>query len=269
MRGWPHSLVLYLYFLWKEKRSLSSMKMALFGLKWRARSEGWKDPARSTIVRQVMRAAAIDLYHRTNRKFALTQDQVRALVRAARKREERGEQEYGYLACAMLLQYYGIARISEILEAKRKDVRFYSGYVTLDYKGKNAAMREGDTKHIAEVGGEYCAVTELRRRLEVQKNRILKSSSKKWNEPLLNVKGKKVTYSWYRKRLIVLFRECGISPKLFCTHSFRSGAASAALARGESKDSVKRQGGWLSEAVNLYFIPSLRVLLGTTRRLRL
>ena len=43
----------------------------------------------------------------------------------------------------------------------------------------------------------------------------------------------------------------------------------APLANGASKEAVKRQGGWLSEAIDVYFIPKLSELLAPGKALRL
>ena len=80
---------------------------------------------------------------------------------------------------------------------------------------------------------------------------------------------KPISYYLLRKKLIELFKELKISIKLFASHSLRSGAASAAIATGASVEEVKRQGGWISEAINCYIFPSLRVLLGPAKALRL
>jgi hypothetical protein len=61
-----------------------------------------------------------------------------------------------------------------------------------------------------------------------------------------------------RRRMIKLFNKVGLNPKLFGTHSVRSGACTAAIARGLPKWLVKRQGGWLSEAIDIYIMPSQR-----------
>ena len=63
---------------------------------------------------------------------------------------------------------------------------------------------------------------------------------------------------------------CGLPEELFASHSFRTGAAMMALANGASKEAVKRQGGWLSDAIDVYFIPTLTdLLLAPGKALRL
>ena len=87
----------------------------------------------------------------------------------------------------------------------------------------------------------------------------------RWEQAVFQVGGKPITYQWYSTRLKRLMDDCGIPKGLFASHSFRSGAAMRALANGVSKEAVKRQGGWLSDAIDVYFIPKLSDLLAGPR----
>lgn len=111
----------------------------------------------------------------------------------------------------------------------------------------------------------------IRERLKKEDRWLLGPKDKKWKDPLFCRPGtiEPMTYNIIRKGLIQLFKALGLSTALLCTHSLRSGARSAALAAGVDKESVMRQGGWISEAINCYLFPTMKVLLGPTKSLRL
>ena len=70
----------------------------------------------------LIRAAVLKLYKSMNRKYALDKGQVVRLIEAAMKRVERGERCYELFPVVMVTQWFGIARISEVLSVVRKDI---------------------------------------------------------------------------------------------------------------------------------------------------
>ena len=263
----PVAMAIYLTYLWKEKKSFPTMRGALFAIKWIHKVEGWADPGESPVIRQLIRAAVLKLYKSMNRKYALNKGQVLNLMGAARKRIGRGDRSFEILLVVMVIQWFGIARISEVLEVKRKDIEFREGGgMDMKYRGKNAntanlRRREGDTKYYEKVGGDHCPTTLMKSFLKKRNLLELGGRDKRWEQGVFQSEGKPVTYHWYSTRLRWLIKDCGLPGDLFASHSFRSGAAMMALANGASKEAVKRQGGWLSEAIDVYFIPTLSELL--------
>ena len=85
----------------------------------------------------------------------------------------------------------------------------------------------------------------------------LEPGHKDWAQPLFKWKGKRITYTFVLKSIKKVMSRMGLDTRFLGTHSFRSGATTAALARGCPMWLVKRQGGWVSEAINAYFIPRL------------
>lgn len=271
IRSWPptvQSLALYLHFCWKEKKSYAAMRQCYFAVNWYAKVEGWAGFASCGVISRLLRAAALDLYESKNRKHALSRDQVLALL------EMTGclpaGEEWEEVRLILTMQYEGIARVSEILSRVREDVTFRNTYTALYYKGKTHAMRLGEYKFFRpwSEGERFNATVLLSTHLQKRGMLRLPPASPKWGHPLIaRANGKEVTYSWLRKKLVILFKACGMNPVLFCTHSLRSGAASAAFARGMSRDQIKRAGGWVSEAVDLYILPTSKQVLAVPEAL--
>ena len=57
------------------------------------------------MIRQLVRAAVLDLYKTANRKWALDKEQVVKLIEAARGREERGEKCFAPFPVVIVLQW--------------------------------------------------------------------------------------------------------------------------------------------------------------------
>ena len=204
----PVTLALYLTYLIKLKKSFSTVKGALFALKWSHKVEGWADPGDSPVIRQLVRAAVLDLYKSANRKWALDKEQVVKLIEAARGRDERGEKCFALFIVVIVLQWAGIARISEVLGVLRKDIEFKEdGGMDMKYRGKNAntanlRRREGDTKHYEETKELYCPTTIVRRFLRRKGTLELGEGDNRWEQAVFQVGGKPITYQWYSTRLV-------------------------------------------------------------------
>ena len=63
----------------------------------------------------------------------------------------------------------------------------------------------------------------------------------------LRAQDKPVSYSTVRNVVKEVVYKIGENPKLFCTHSFRAGGASAAANAGVPDRMFKRHGRWRSE----------------------
>ena len=247
---------MWLRHCWKVKRSLSAMREAHFAIRWACPVVG-----NSYVVGQMLKAARLQLFKRINRKHHLKVAKIKEMVDACDKRARKGEWGYDMLAAVILLQYAGIARISEVFGCKRRELKFGKGGLgglSWEYKGKNHAGREGDVKHIAALEGSYCPVRRIKEYLHSRGRLYLPSTgSTEWVRPVFQLKGgKPLSYSWIREKYIVLFKDIGLNPKWFATHSVRSGATTAALNWGCPRCLVKRQGGWVSDAIDSYFLPA-------------
>lgn len=268
-RVWPAnawSIALYLRYIWKVKRSLSSMRQALAAIKWAHRVEGLGDPTEATVIKGLMRAAALELYEKSRRKHGLRPEQVKGLVREARRRAKEDSGGWEVVVVMMLLQYLATMRFSDVAGCKRRQCIFEEdGHMSLYNKGKNMGAREGEWRWVGGLESkEFCAVSVLREYLRVEGRLYLLEGDGQWGAPLVQVGGRKVDYNWYRKKLLSLFRATGLRQGLFGSHSFRSGSTTAALVRGAPRWLVKRHGAWRSDAMDAYFLPSVRQLTRTS-----
>ena len=262
-KEWPASpwgLALNLRKIWVEKQSISSMKTTLNAVKWGHKIEGLDNPGRAGVVTQIMNAAGIAMFESKNRKHALKEKEFVGLLRESRKEAEGGDREGACTEAMLVQQYVGVRRISEVINTRRNYIKFNRTGIKgmkVYYKGKTHGRREGEwTFYKQQPEGEFCPVRIMREWLDTRGLLYLKKGSLRWKEHIYQIKGKVVSYPWMRGRMIKLFRKTGLNPKLFGTHSVRSGACTAAIARGLPKWLVKRQGGWLSEAIDIYIMPS-------------
>jgi len=256
----PWGVALHLEDIWDSKRSKAAMKMALYAVKWGHKVEGLEDPGKVQVISKLMKAAAMEMYELRNRKHTLKEGQVRDIIEIAMKEDEVGEGDRGMgFPCIIAQQFAGARRISEVFNTRRRYIVFTGRGMRIYYKGKNHAARGGEwTYYESQPEGVHCPVKMMREHLQGREILKLEKKSKRWDELIYQVKGKKVTYSGIRKRFIKIFKKLGLNPKLFGTHSIRSGACTAAIARGMPKWLVKRQGGWLSEAIDVYILPTER-----------
>ena len=138
---------------------------------------------------------------------------------------------FAKLAAVILLQFAGIARISEVFGLIRRKLSFGKGGLgglAWGYKGKNHGGREGDVKHIAALEGSYCPVRRTKEYLNSKGRLWLSPSSCEWDKPVFQLKeGKALPYSWIREKYIILFKDIGLNPKCFASHRVRSGATTA------------------------------------------
>lgn len=269
LQAWPpthYTIMLYLRYIQLAKHSYASMRQIYFAINWRLRNEGLPE-VKHNVIKQMMGAAAIKLLQRVKRKHALNPDMHKKYHQACMRAADSGQTDMVLVSAIAATQYLGIARISEILNADRGHLHLELGPMgqllgmSLDYKGKCDTIREGHTKYIEKLSNdEYCATFKVYEMLRTSERLSLPADSAKWNEPLFQWKGKRITYGWLMPRMKRMFKIIGLKPALFASHSFRSGATTAALARGCPKYLVKRQGGWRSEAIDAYFIPSYRQL---------
>jgi integrase len=258
----PWGLALNLREIWVEKKSISYMKTTLNAVKWGHKVEGLDNPGRAGVVQQTMNAAGIELFESINRKHVLKEKEIAGIFTECRREAEAGEIEGDCTEAMLAQQYVGIRRISEVLNTRRNYIKFITTGIKgmkIYHKGKTHGRREGEWTFYKEQTEEgFCPVAIMRRWLDKRGILYLKKGSPRWGELIYQVKGKRVTYPWMRRRMIKLFKKVGLNPKLFGTHSVRSGACTAAIARGLPRWLVKRQGGWLSEAIDIYIMPSQR-----------
>ena len=269
-RGWPVdevSFAVYLGFLWRAKGKVSALKLAFAAIRWRHKVEGHPTPGDSPTVRALMVAADRALLERVRRKFGLTPEQVRQLLQHLFELHV-AEPAHGWdrLSVLVQIQYEGIARVGEVLGLVRSQIEFIPGGMRIFVRGKtHLTRREGDYKYFQSVvGASFDAVSATRAYLRERGCLFLEREHLLWESPIFPA----LSYERIRKDLILVFKRAGLNPILFGSHSFRSGACSAALRAGVPRDIVMRQGQWVSDAIDGYFLPCVGDLMAPSRNVR-
>jgi hypothetical protein len=267
--AWPptkFTVAIYMRYIELAKDSYASLRQFYFAINWRLRNEG-EEEIKDPIIKQIIKTAALTFMKKVNRKHGLNPKQLKRYHKMCVALTAAGHKEYEVVSAIAAMQYSGIARINEVLEADRRDLTFevhpHMGIVgcSLDYQGKCDTVREGHTKHIEKLEDtRFCATHKIHALLKAEGRLSLDTDSPEWDKPLFQWKKTRITYSFLMSRMKVVFKKMGLNCAHFASHSFRSGATTAALARGCPMWMVKRQGGWRSEAINGYFIPPIREL---------
>lgn len=153
----------------------------------------------------------------------------------------QGEKGMAVLGALLITQYKGVSRIGELCRTTRGNLQeLGEDSFRLKVKGKTHRFRGGDNKYFVNTHSKYSAMGRVVNMLKEEDRWYLPVESKDWKDPLFQIDGKELQYYFIRKTLIRVFKTVGIDEKLFMTHSFRSGACTAALARGATIDEVKR-----------------------------
>ena len=133
--------------------------------------------------------------------------------------------------CLYLLSYAGFFRSEEVVSIRRNHITFHEGYITIKVeKSKSDQLRQGDEVVIAQSGGSVCPVFILREylgRLNInprQMSPFLDSWSKPRNLTSWQAKINRIDcYSTFRDHLTKSLSGVVPDPRIYCTHSFRSG----------------------------------------------
>jgi len=149
-----------------------------------------------------------------------------------------------------LLCFSGFLRISELLNTKVKDLKFYCDYLTVTLeKSKTDQLREGNIVFISKTNSSFCPVVHTKSYIEnaqLDSDDYLISRLVKTEHGHKAVGSKKVAYS----TISSMFKELAkpVSSNLSLgLHSLRSGGASSAAANNISDRIISKHGRWKSE----------------------
>ena len=115
-------------------------------------------------------------------------------------------------------------------------------------KSKTDIFRQGTTIHIGRTDGKLCPVAALLSWMICRGSRL--------GQLFLFASGKVLTRSMFVSKLREAIMEAGMDPGGFSGHSFRSGAATTAAARGLTDSQIKQLGRWKSAAYLRYIKPT-------------
>ena len=124
-------------------------------------------------------------------------------------------------------------------------------------------MRQGKSVFISKQGqeiGAYALCQRLIQTAGLESEDLLLSNLVKKKEQWTRKKGS-LNYTRARELLQEAVGKAGMDPTEFGLHSLRSGGTTAAAAAKVPQRLLKRQGGWHSEAVNIYIQETLDNLL--------
>ena len=129
-----------------------------------------------------------------------------------------------------MLSYTGFFRSEEVVSIRRNHITFHEGYMTIKVeKSKSDQLRQGDEVVIAQSGGSICPVFILRKylgRLNINPSSnefIFRQLVKTKKSYKLATKDKSICYSTFRDHLTKSLSGVAPDPRIYCTHSFRSG----------------------------------------------
>ena len=129
-----------------------------------------------------------------------------------------------------MLSYAGYFRSEEVVNIRRNHITFHEGYMTIKVeKSKSDQLRQGDEVVIAQSGGSICPVFFLRKylgRLNINpwsNEFIFRQLVKTKKSYKLATKDKSICYSTFRDHLTKSLSGVAPDPRIYCTHSFRSG----------------------------------------------
>lgn len=203
-------------------------------------------------------------YSKKNRKEPLT---TLHLSQMAKILTENHSLSNLRLLAIVLLTFAGFFRISETLSIRASHVTYSEDHIQILLpSSKTDVFRDGNTVLIAQTGNITCPCTALLRYLDAAKipiisdDYIFRGIIKKGNSESLT--SRKLSYTRARENLLSTIKLIGLNPKLYGTHSLRSGGATKASETGVSPDLLKSHGRWRSENAKMRYIKS-----STSRRL--
>lgn len=270
----PLPVALYLQHLLESTSSCSSVDAAFYGLKWVHETAGLVSPTDSSLVAAVREASKRILgTGRSNRKEPMPRDLLQSIV-------DRADLSNGLElrnVCLYVLCFAGFLRFDDVSRVKRNEISFHSGYMSIKVeKSKNDQLRQGDEVLISEGEGATCPVKILKEYLNMfsidpmSNEFIFRQLIKTKKSYKLACNNKPISYSTFRDHLRKSLRGLVSDPRVYGTHSFRSGGASAAANSGVPDRVFQRHGRWKSaSAKDGYVKDSTDVKLSVSRSLGL
>ena len=177
----------------------------------------------------------------------------------------------------IILGFAGFLRFDELSVIRRCDIVFYETYMEIFIeKSKCDVYREGHWLKIAKFDSEICPVENLLTYLDVcsidckSDDYIFRGLTDfpKQNTQRLRKTNKPLSYTRTRELLLEAFKTIGENPKLYGTHSLRSGGATTAANAGIPDRMFKRHGRWKSDrAKDGYIKDNLESLLSVSKSL--
>ena len=178
----------------------------------------------------------------------------------------------------IFLGFHGFLRVNELLNIRCRDISFENTYLKLHIpSSKTDVYRLGQYVHIARNDSNMCPVGLLKEYITAANidetlhadSYIFRAITKSKFHELLKKKNMPLSYTRVRELFRSVFKDIGLDPSKYCTHSLRSGGATCAANNGISDRLFKRHGRWRSErAKDTYVQNDLAQLLSITKALQ-
>ena len=261
----PLHIALYIVYLCQSASTVSPISTAIHSIAWGHQTRGHPDPTNHEVVRRAYQAAQRLLACPRSRKKPLSSKDVLKLYQCLSR---AGDLITLQTLTLLVVGFAGMLRWDDLAGIKVDDVVIKPQYMAIFLeKRKNDQMRHGNWVLISRWNGPCCPVKLVE--LLIEKGR---------HEPNANLFGRirkdsngdhltgKMSYSRARELLREALTKIGLDADDYGLHSLRSGAASAAAAKGIPDRLIRRQGGWRSETAMLsYFKESIPSLLAVSQ----
>lgn len=272
----PFHICLYLNDLSKEKKQPGTITNALTGIRWGHLRKGYQSPTDDCLVQLTFKGALrIASEHKvSNQKEPLPPELVKKVC------EEYGHSDnlmHKRFLLTVLIGYFGFLRIDEILWLQVKHFVFSTDHIDIMLeKSKTDQNRHGNKVTISDIDSN-CSVKEVlddyltKAKLKDDSEAYILCKMVKTKEGHKAIGHHKISYTTARKEFLSLLSS--VMPitedvRQFCTHSMRSGGATAAINNGVSEREIDLHGRWKSEkSRNKYLKDSLKRRLKITRSL--
>ena len=256
----PAAVSLYLVHLLEQSSSASAVSKAKAAIRW-AHEKACLPLPFNSMVEQIATAAKRRAAKPPARKRPFSREQVAAMVR-----ELALDSDCFKLRTAVMIAvgFAGFMRWDDLQRIRVGNIAFHSKHMEIQLeKRKNDQMRQGTSVFISKQGqeiGAYALCQRLIQTAGLESEDLLLSNLVKKKERWTRKKGS-LNYTRARELLQEAVGKAGMDPTEFGLHSLRSGGTTAAAAAKVPQRLLKRQGGWRSEAVNVYIQETLDNLL--------
>ena len=226
------------------------------------------------MIKNVLEAVKRILNHRSQKKLALTVEQLRL---AAEFLNEKRSLKNIRMRVIMIISFAGFLRFSECQNLRRSDIKILNDYALIFIeKSKTDVYREGHWIMIAKTNSDLCPVSNLAYYLEkanidaLSDEFIFRRITNVRNQERLRSKNKPISYTSIRDHFIVVLKSIKLDAKLFGLHSLRSGGASAAANMGVPDRLIQKHGRWKTVGIkNRYISEDVDSILFISRNLGL
>ena len=236
--------------------SYKTIKVYLAGIRQTHLELGYTDPTSSEPLRLLIRGVRRLQGESPHCRLPITIDTLHTLKQNLRC-TNLSLCEQHLLRSVFTLAFYGFLRVSDLTGLQWADISFNTQDISVTIRqSKTNLFRKGHSFHITFTGTSACPVKALRQYVAI----IPRETQ---HGPLFSAgQFSPLTRTQLSSILRRLLQNAGYNSDLYCTHSFRIGAATTAAAAGFPPWLIKTLGRWNSNA----YISYIQVPTATLRQ---